>query len=110
MYKKTQGLYAYMKWSGYFTGEAEMQVQHLRSAFSANGKVAHGMDSQTVHKITEPFIVDLTKNLERMVFLQDEAIVPAIFETQEKLVVRPAGAPRLRSPYSGESFLPVTAL
>ncbi|TEB20619.1 hypothetical protein FA13DRAFT_1779746 [Coprinellus micaceus] len=89
MSRKPRDLYSFMKAHGHITDAAEMQIQSLRSTFPS--RTGSGSKEQIVEQITDPFILDLSKTAESLIFFHKEGIIPSGFPTWQAITKRQRG-------------------
>ena len=80
--RRPKGLFDFMKAHGHITDAAETQVQSLKTALPSR---VCGSTEQIVEQITDPFTLDLSKNLQSFIFLHKEGIVPCKFTTRQMI-------------------------
>ena len=84
-------LYDFMKANGHITETAEAQVQRLKTVLASRPTSELGITENIVERITNPFVLDLSKSAESLVFLHEECIIPYKFMTWQATTKRQTG-------------------
>ncbi|KAJ3517413.1 hypothetical protein NMY22_g13974 [Coprinellus aureogranulatus] len=106
IYTRRQAIYGPLKKLGCITEEAEEEVERLRESVRSNGtKGLNGLQGQVVDRFIDPFVLDLSRTMQPVIFLTKDGILPHEFFTLRLIHESRTGYSKLQCAYSGTVFV-----